>query len=164
MSSTVTFWSSCTCGTLSVLPAMKILMPCITRLCLRLCMNADGVMPATPPGKTAVPSTRGGGCEPPHSDLISPASGMLSVFMRSTTSSRPRCQVVITVNNRPPASTGNQPPSNTLLTLLETNAASTSTNGPMTTKVESAFHFHSECVMKYISIVVSSIVEATAIP
>ncbi len=68
------------------------------------------------------------------------------------------------MNSTPPASSGNQPPSSTLLTLLETNTASTSANGPMTTKVASGFHFHSECVMKYISKVVSSIVEATAIP
>src|ERR1700680_3018225 len=91
-------------------------------------------------------------------------SGRFSAFIRSMSVSRPRCQVVITVNNAAPASRGNHPPSSTLLTLLDTKTASTMASGPITTAVVSGFQCHKQWVMKYMSSVVRSIVDATAMP
>jgi len=84
----------------------------ITLLCLMLCSSAEGTPRVVADMKIAVPLTR---LVLEWADLAKISSGSSTSDMRARIRWRPRAQVVSRVNAIPPISSGNQPPSGTLV-------------------------------------------------
>ncbi|KAF1067926.1 MAG: hypothetical protein GAK45_01532 [Pseudomonas citronellolis] len=91
-------------------------------------------------------------------------SGSEPSSRRSTSSSRPRFQVVIRMNRPIPATTGKAPPETTLGRLAEKNSASTSSIMQKNGMASHSGHFHSRQITTPISRVVTSMVPVTATP
>ena len=88
-----------------------------------------GTVPGSAVRNTAVPSTRVGGLT--NTDSRKLRSSIASARRRALSSARPSFQVSISVKIRPPISSGNQPPSNSLSRLEAKNAKSTTKNTPV---------------------------------
>ncbi|MNC90038.1 hypothetical protein D3C83_60790 [compost metagenome] len=78
---------------------------------------------------TAVPGTRRGAS--PNNETRNDSSGTVDARSRVNRISRPRRQVIITMNTAAPIASGNQPPSATFNSVAEKKAMSTTRKKPV---------------------------------
>jgi hypothetical protein len=111
---------------------------------------------------TAVPGTRVGG---DASTLwMKTSSGIASSASRCISTTRPRFQVVSSVNTMPPISSGNQPPSGILSEFEARNTTSTIRNGVATSAATSLGQCQSLRITTKIRMESISIAIMTAMP
>ncbi len=108
-----------------------------------------------------MPLTR---CTEPAADLMNTGSGSADLASRSRMIRRPVAQVVRTVKLTPATSSGNQPPSATLVMFDAKKMLSTMRNSPMTAPATIRFQRHTSKTSTPSMMVVISIVPVTAIP
>ena len=110
---------------------------------------------------TAVPGTR---LALPAADLMNTAIGIAASRIRSIISCRPFCQVVSRMKTTSPTSSGNQPPSGTLVRFEVKYMPSMNRNTARNSRTAAAGHFHTRFSSTPTMQVEMNIVPVTAIP